>query len=126
MSGETILVVEDQPDIQLTIRLSLELSGYRVISASRAEEALALLGNGRPSVVLLDLSLPGIGGWELLTMLGDDGRLADLRVIVLSAHAGRDVSDRAASLGAFTHLTKPFDIEVLLKTIRSALEAASP
>src|SRR5207245_7826346 len=66
MGSETILVVEDHADIQLTVRLTLEMSGYKVMAASDSQQAFEALAKCTPDLILLDVSLPGVSGWQLL------------------------------------------------------------
>jgi two-component system, OmpR family, KDP operon response regulator KdpE len=120
----TILVIEDQPDIQQTLRLSLEIDGYQVGTASSAEEAVAALERSVPDVVLLDLTLPNVSGWELLARFRADERFGSLPIIVVSAMPGDKVSERSTELGATAHLTKPFDVRELTRLVEAAIAAA--
>lgn len=112
----TILLVEDEADIQLTVRLALELSGFDVVVSPTAERALEELATLTPAAMLLDITLPGMDGWSLLQRLQDDGRLQTLRVIVVSAHVSEEVSKRAETFGA-RFLTKPFDVLALRRIL---------
>ena len=126
MSNATILVVEDQSDIQLTIRLSLQVDGYDVSVASNAGEALGTLERSTPDLILLDITLPEVSGWDLLSLLRADERFALVPVIVLSALPDEHVVPRAAALGATGHLAKPFDVVELGEAVRGALRAGRP
>ncbi|MEX2556876.1 MAG: response regulator [Actinomycetota bacterium] len=116
MPGGPILLVEDEADIQLTVRLTLEMSGYVVVAVASAEDALEALDRITPSVVLLDISLPGMDGWTFLSTLKADGRLDALRVVVVSAHVSEEASRKADAFGA-QYLTKPFDVQMLRSLI---------
>jgi CheY-like chemotaxis protein len=121
-----VLVVEDQPDIQMTLRLSLQVDGYEVVLASNATEALDALERSTPDLMLLDITLPEMNGWDLLSKLRADPRFVSLPVIVLTALPGEQVAVRAAQHGATGWLSKPFDVVRLAEAVRWALEAGSP
>ena len=123
MSGETVLVVEDHPDILLTLRLTLESSGYTVIGAESAEEALDRLAAARPDLVLLDVTLPQMTGWELLGKIRATEGIEALPVVMLTGHVGDEVSRQALALGASGLLAKPFEVAKLTRTVRDALAA---
>lgn len=117
MSQKTILVVDDEPDIVLTVRLTLELEGYRVITVGTGEDALEVLQRETPDVILLDLRLPGIDGFAVLERLPDHNP----PVIVLSAHASGGTVQRALEMGCREFITKPFNPDQLSAKIRSIL-----
>jgi CheY-like chemotaxis protein len=121
----TILVVDDQADIRLTIRLSLEMKGYQVLLASDDREAMAALEKRTPDLVLLDITLPATSGWDLLAKLRADERFGSLPVVVTSALPADQVAARARELGATDHLPKPFDVDVLAETVRRALDSGA-
>jgi two-component system alkaline phosphatase synthesis response regulator PhoP len=116
------MVVDDEPDILLTVKVNLELSGFRVVPISSGEDALDALGQARPDLLVLDIRLPGISGWDVLRTIRDDPDLRDLPVVVLSAHASPGSLTRAEQLGAEAYVTKPFAPEELSRTVRVALE----
>jgi len=121
-----VLVVEDQADIQMTLRLSLQVDGYEVALASNATEALDALERSTPHLMLLDITLPEMNGWDLLSKLRADPRFVSLPVIVLTALPSEQVAVRAAQHGATGWLSKPFDVVRLAEAVRWALEAGSP
>ena len=121
MSNGRILVVEDQADVQLTMRLSLEMEGYEVSLASTADDAVTALEASKPDLVLLDITLPRVSGWDLLTRLRADERFATLPIIVVSALRSEGIARRAADLGADGFLAKPFDVVELGAAVQRAL-----
>jgi len=122
-----VLVVEDDPGIQLTVRLSLEVGGFAVEVVSSAEEALDVIDDVAPSAILLDISLPGMDGWAFLERLRSDGRLAQVGVVVMSAHVSHEVAAQAEAAGAAGHLSKPFDVDELIETVgRVAAQRPEP
>lgn len=114
----TVLVVDDDADIRLLLRLELAAEGYDVVTAEHGLEALELIGATDPRVVLLDVMMPELDGWGVLERL-DDPKPA---VIVVSGLAtDRDQHYRhAVELGALGFVSKPFDNEKLLDLIGTA------
>lgn len=109
-----VLVVDDDPDIRETLRDVIEAEGFAVVCAANGREALAALGMGlRPSLVVLDLMMPAMNGWELLAAIRADRALADLPVAVISAAGGR-----ATPPGATCFLGKPIDLDTLIELVR--------
>jgi CheY-like chemotaxis protein len=111
-----VLVVDDDQDAREAMAELLQIQGYEVLAAGNGQEALELLKVENPCVVLLDLMMPVISGWEFLRHRKAQPKLAKIPVIVTSA-----VIDRAASAhaeGANEVLLKPVDIEKLLKLVR--------
>lgn len=119
MAGRTILIVEDHPDIRLTVRLSLESLGFVVEEADSAEEALPMINGGGLDLVLLDVTLPRMNGWDLLTLIRAQHQ--DLPVVMLTGHVGDSVTGDAAALGAAGVLSKPFQISELAHVVEQAL-----
>lgn len=117
-----ILVVEDEPDLRLLMRVTLELEGHEVSEVADGEGAVALLrGEHAIDVVLLDLRMPGISGWDVMSELREAGLLADLRIVVFSAHMEPREYAHALREGARAYLLKPFTDEELM----AALDAAT-
>jgi CheY-like chemotaxis protein len=113
---KTILVVDDDPDIRVTLRELLELEGYRILEAESGVAAFEILKapGAQPSIVVLDNMMPEMSGPELLDALGDERR-SQLRVILISAH--QTPPDSRAN--AF--LRKPFELDALLSVLREPL-----
>jgi two-component system KDP operon response regulator KdpE len=125
MSAGKILVVDDDPQIRRVMKATLVEHHYEVIEARTGEEALQMARDETPSLVLLDLNMPGIGGLETCRMLRDG---SDVPVIVLSVRNTEKDKVAALDAGADDYVTKPFGIEEVLARIRAALRrvAASP
>ena len=109
-----VLVVDDDPDIRETLREVIEAEGFAVVCAANGRAALDALAMGLcPSLVVLDLMMPSMSGWELLAAIRADRSLADLPVAVISAAGGR-----ATPVGATCFLRKPIDLDTLIDLVR--------
>jgi CheY-like chemotaxis protein len=118
----TILIAEDEPDLRLLECLTLTRGGFEVIEAGSGEEAVAhLTANAAIGLAVIDLRMPGIGGFGVLAALRDSGALGRLRVIVVSAHADADVQAAALSQGCAAYVRKPFRPAELLAVVRDVL-----
>lgn len=118
-SRPKILIVDDEPDILLMLRVNLEAEGFVTLLAGDGETALRRIGEERPDVVLLDIMMPVVDGWGVLERLATmDPRP---RVILLTAKSSGHDFNKARELGADEYVTKPFDPDVLLNTIDSVL-----
>ncbi len=122
MSGE-ILLVDDEANMLRTLQRILERSGYAVRAAASAEEALKLLGESIPDLMITDLKMPGMSGVELLQAARE--KSPTLPVLVLTGHATVDTAVAAMKGGAFDYLLKPCNPDELLVTIERALEVRS-
>ncbi len=111
-----ILIVDDEPALVKVFSIKLRVSGYEVITALNGQEALDLIKAEHPDIVLLDVIMPGMDGFEVLRKLRSFSKLP---VIVFSARP--EYARRAISLGANDFLAKPFNIDELMKTIESIL-----
>ena len=110
-SERLILVVDDDPDILQTLALCLSTEGYRVEMAANGKEALEFLLAQRPAVILLDLMMPVMDGWQFVTELEQRGWR---KVPLLILSADRAVQGHATRLHADAYLAKPFDLDELL------------
>jgi CheY-like chemotaxis protein len=108
-----ILVVEDESALRKTTAAALRLSGHTVVGADNGRQALVQVEEQRPDLVLLDLHMPEMDGWEFLRHLRAEARLADVPVVVMSAAPRID----AAALDAQAVFTKPFDLDELLAAV---------
>ncbi|MGZ4352893.1 MAG: response regulator [Gaiellaceae bacterium] len=121
MTAELILVADDDEDILALVSLRLRRLGYRVAQAADGEEALAEVARERPALVILDLMMPRVDGYEVIRRLRADPETSSLPVILLSARARS--ADAAAGLdaGADAYFSKPFRAEELAEAIRGLL-----
>lgn len=116
---ELIFVVDDEPSICETLEGVLEDEGYRVMSCLDAETLFLQIGEETPSLVLLDIWLPGADGMEILQKLKREH--PEVPIIMMSGHAGIEAAVNAIKLGAYDFLEKPLILEVLLEKVASAL-----
>ena len=103
-----VLVVDDEPDVLLLCRLNLQQRGHELLEAADGSTALALARDQHPDVIVLDLMLPGISGYDVLEALQRDEVTTDIPVLVLTAKSLRADRERSHGLGASAFLTKPF------------------
>lgn len=107
MSSKRILVVEDNPDNREIMSAVLRHRGYEVVMAEDGEKALELVGDQRPDLVLMDISLPRMDGYEATARLRELPQTADVPVIAVSAHAFVQERRAAWEMGFDSYLTKP-------------------
>ncbi len=124
MTAGTILVVDDEPGIVTIVRDYLDRAGFRVLTAGDGDTALRLARTERPSLVLLDLMLPGLDGLDVTRALRQDPSTSGLPLIMLTARV--DESDRVAGLelGADDYITKPFSPREVVARVRAVLRRA--
>lgn len=125
MPKETILVVEDEEDILELIRYNLAKEGYQVLYSYTGEDGLVKAFNHSPSLVLLDLMLPGLDGLEVCKRLKRDPRSQHIPIIMVTARGEEADVVTGLELGADDYITKPFSPRVLLARIRSVLRRRS-
>jgi two-component system, OmpR family, alkaline phosphatase synthesis response regulator PhoP len=118
----TVLVVDDEPDVLLLCRVNLEFEGYEVIEAADGEEAMERVRAHRPDVVLLDVMMPKMDGWQVLAAIKDDPELADIPVVMLTAKVQDQDQIRGWSQGAADYITKPFSPLALSQVLQDVLE----
>jgi CheY-like chemotaxis protein len=126
MAGESILVVEDNDtNLRLFIYL-LSAKGYQVRGAANAQQALELLRNFHPRMILMDLQLPGTDGYELTRSLKADPGTRDIIIIALTAYAMRGDEEKALAAGCDGYITKPIDTRALPARIAEYLASGTP
>src|SRR5438128_2236896 len=122
MAGEHILIVDDEPAIQSTLRGVLEDEGYRVSAVGAGDDAVALLADETPDLIFLDIWMPGRDG---LDTLAEIKRLRpDATVVMISGHGTIETAVKATRLGAYDFIEKPLSLEKTLVTVSRALEHA--
>lgn len=118
---KTILCIEDEDDLRGDLAEELVAADYRVLQAANGSEALAVLEQNRPDLVLCDITMPGLGGYDVLRAMREQGELADVPFIFLTALADRNDVLVGKQAGADDYLVKPIDYEILLATIAARL-----
>jgi two-component system KDP operon response regulator KdpE len=112
------MVVDDDPRIVRFMRLKLITSGFEVSTAGSGEEALEMMGDKFPDIIVLDIIMPGIDGFEVLRRLREG---SDVPVIAFSARPENSL--QALKLGADDFITKPFDVDDLVQRVRQLLKS---
>jgi len=120
-TGERVLVVDDEPDIVALVAYHLARSGYAVSTATNGAEALTIARRDKPSLIVLDLMLPGLSGLEVMEQLRGDPATSRIAVLMLTAR--REEADRIQGLamGADDYLTKPFSPQELVLRVTAIL-----
>lgn len=108
MERAKVLVIEDSPSVRRLIEVCLRVLDVEFLSADEGPRGLELIRSEHPDLVVLDIGLPGIDGWEVLRRIRQDPATEDLLVLILTAHAQPEMADRAAEGGADGFMTKPF------------------
>jgi len=121
VSAERILVVDDEPEIVALVVYHLAKAGYRVSTASSGQDAIDLARRERPALMVLDLMLPGMSGFDVLEQLRLDDSTRDIAVIMLTARREEPDRIRGLSLGADDYLTKPFSPAELVLRVGAIL-----
>jgi len=125
MTQPSAVIIDDEPDTTTYLSALLSDHGWRVRSANRADEGLALLAQDRPDVLLLDLMMPDRGGLSVLVAVRKDSALAGMPIVVVSGIQQTLTADYHAFLGRFKHfhpdayLDKPIDAQQLLATLEA-------
>jgi CheY-like chemotaxis protein len=116
-----ILVADDDPVILRLLQVNFNLEGYEVHTATRGEEALEKAKEHLPDIILLDVMMPGVDGWEVCRRLKEDQATAAIPVIFLSARAQDQDRRRGYELGVVAYVTKPFDPGELIEVVQRSL-----
>lgn len=122
----TILVVEDDELIRQVLAEILELNGYTVLQAVDGNQGFELAAKMRPAIILTDVSMPGLNGFELIERLRADPVLRSTRVIIVSALAERADVRRGMECGADDYISKPFKESEVVNAIRAQLAKSRP
>jgi CheY-like chemotaxis protein len=121
-----VLLVDDYPDAREMYSEYLQFSGFDVVEAANGMEALQRAVDEAPDIILMDLSLPVMDGWEATRRLKADPRTAEIPVVALTGHALAGISEGAKQAGCDAFVTKPCLPEDLVREIRRVLESAIP
>ena len=120
--AKTILLVDDEPDMLETLGMRLTKAGYKVITSVTGEECLQKAEEKYPDLILLDILLPGLSGFEVAKRLKAKKITEDIPIIMVTALIGKDVEAKGLERGADYFISKPFDPEELLSKIKTILE----
>ncbi len=120
--SKTILIVDDEPNIVVPLQFLMEKNGYSTLVARSGEEALEIISKEQPDLVLLDIMLPGIDGFEVCEIVRLKPEWRHIRIIFLTAK-GRDVDiAKGMVLGADEYITKPFSNQQIIDAVTKLLE----
>jgi len=120
--NKTVLVIDDEPGIVEIVRVNLEAEGYAVIAAQDGVEGLEAIHAQRPDLVILDVMMPRMSGWEVLRHVEADLDTCGVPVIMLTVKASDMDVVRGLEEGAVEYITKPFDPVILVQRVRFVLE----
>lgn len=124
--SHTVLIADDEPNIVISLEFLLEQNGYRVLVARDGHEALEAIEREAPDLVLLDVMLPRLSGYDVCQRIRQNPAWAHVRVVMLTAR-GREVEvTKGLALGANAYVTKPFSTRELLDEVRRQLGTAGP
>lgn len=119
---KVILIVDDEMDVVVPIQFLMKQQGYSVITAHRGEDALDLIYKYKPDLVLLDIMLPGIDGWEVCEIVRLNPNCRRVKIIFLTAKGGNEEIAKGLTLGADAYITKPFSNTVLVATVNEIFD----
>ncbi len=119
-----ILVVDDDPMVTRLVRINLELENFEVEEAWDGKTAMRMMRENRPDLLVLDIMMPQMDGWEILKQVREDRELGDLPVVVLTAKVQEEDIARGWRMGADGYIVKPFNPVILADALRKVLEAS--
>jgi CheY-like chemotaxis protein len=113
----TVLIIEDEKLIIVSTQMVLEAAGFRVESATNGEDGIAKARSQCPDLILLDIMMPGIDGWETLTRLKRDPATSGIPVIIFTAREHARGHQKSAEMGAADYFRKPFEPDELIELV---------
>ena len=122
--AKDILIVDDELDVIIPIQFLMEQQGYSVMTAQRGEDALDLIYQYKPDLVLLDIMLPGIDGWQVCEIVRLNPNYRDIKIIFLTARGRKEEIAKGLALGADDYITKPFSNAQLVAKVKALLDKA--
>lgn len=117
-----VLVVDDKPNIVMLVRAKLAANGFEVFTAYNGKEALRVAEKEKPDLILLDIMMPGMDGFEVFMQIKDIADLTDVPVIFLTASGKRSDESKALEMGAAFFLTKPFSPNRLIEIVTKVMK----
>jgi two-component system, cell cycle response regulator DivK len=124
MKDRCVLIVEDNPDNRAIFSAILLHFGYSVLEAGDGEQGVALARSAHPDVILMDISLPKMDGYEAISLLKSESDTADIPIIAVTAHAMREDERRAYAAGCDDYLPKPVEPMTIVKTVERHLNGS--
>lgn len=120
---KTILIVDDEPNIVISIEYLMKRAGYEVATAYDGQQALDYLADNSPALMILDVMMPNKNGFEVCKEVRADNRFADMPILMLTAKGREAEMNKGLSLGADAYITKPFSTHDLVERVKSLLQA---
>jgi excisionase family DNA binding protein len=121
--GPLVLIVDDDPRVREYVRVNLEMEGYAVREAGSADEGLAVLEEVSPDLILLDVMMPEVDGWEMLRRVQERHGIGAIPVVMFSGKVEEEAAEEATARGAQGFLGKPFDPQQLIEHAKQLLPA---
>ena len=121
--GPLVLVVDDDPQVREVVRVNLELEGYAVREAANADEGLAAVEHDAPDLILLDVMMPQVDGWEMLRRVQERHGIGSIPVVMFSGQLESELEREAAERGARAFVGKPFDLRALIEQTKQIVPA---
>ena|SRR5215216_1050713 len=121
--GPMVLVVDDDAQVREVVRINLEMEGYAVREAANAEEGLAVLEEDAPDLILLDVMMPQVDGWEMLRRVQERHGIGSIPVVMFSGKLDEAARAEAAERGAQGFVGKPFDLRSLIEQTKQIVPA---
>ena len=125
-NSKLVLIAEDEPNIVISLEFLLKGAGYEVTVARDGEEALRQVGMLRPDLVVLDIMLPSVSGFEVCRRIRERRESKDTKVLMLTARGLESEIEKGMAAGANAYMTKPFATRELVQTVASLLAPADP
>ena len=124
MSNWKVLVVEDESDSMEFVQGLLEHHGIESVGASSGEEALSILNTMKPTLIILDLALPGVNGWELLNHIKSVSVFKNVPTVAITAYHTAELAEQAIEAGFDAYFPKPLDMTSFVRELESIVSAA--
>jgi DNA-binding response OmpR family regulator len=121
MIGKKILIIDDEPAIHRLLKVILEVEGFQIVGPEEHQKARKSIASGKPDVIILDIMMPEVDGFEILKMLKGDQETRHIPVIVLTVRSLKEDIEKAASLGADCYMTKPFEPSKIVEAVHAVL-----
>ncbi|MCZ7544529.1 MAG: response regulator [Anaerolineae bacterium] len=119
--AKKILVVEDEPETNFILMQMLQVSGFQTTAVYDGKGALAMVAAEKPDVVLLDIMMPGIDGWEVCRRIKENPDTSNVGIVFVTAYGGEDLDHRAAEVGADVILRKPVGLGQVIGAVSEVL-----